>query len=445
MSLRRYSALSRNIDVKEDIQVKVLLITRNFPPMLGGSCVVYEELCRRISPDLEVLVAAFDPELEARWDRDQPYRIFRSPALAALPPARGPFSRIWRSTRAYLWKYPGTLIAASKAARKSRPELVCFGSQHWLAQFVRRVLHVPVIFYSHGEELTCPDTSRLAGTRSFYNALRKADGIIAVSRFTRARLLELGVSADRVELIPNGVDLSRFTPGEKDPAIMDRYGLREKRVLLTVGRLEERKGHATVLRALPRILQSCPDVIYVVVGTGTDDYLPDLGLDTLARKLGVADHVVFAGKVPPERLCGFYRTCEIFVMPNRTLPNGDTEGFGLVFLEAAACGKPVIGGRDGGVPDAVVDGETGILVNGASAEEFADATVRLLTDRDLAARLGSQGFRRAQEMSWEGAAGKFRSFCAKVIQGRTWSPGPPQPDGGTGTQTDRPAAPRNER
>ena len=272
-----------------------------------------------------------------------------------------------------------------------------------------------MIFYIHGEELTSPDTSRLAGPRGFFSALRKADGVIAVSRFTRSRLIEIGVGAGRIELIPNGVDLGRFTPGERDPEIVDRHGLRGKRVLLTVGRLEERKGHATVLRALPQILQSCPDAIYVVVGTG--DGLPDLGLDALARKLGISDHVVFAGQAPPERLCAFYRSCDVFVMPNRTLPNGDTEGFGLVFLEAAACGKPVIGGRDGGVPDAVVDGQTGILVNGASVDEFADAALRLLTDPDLAARLGSQGFRRAQEMSWDGAAGKFRSFCAKVIQG----------------------------
>ena len=426
------------------MQVKALLISRNFPPTLGGSCVVYQELCRRMSPDVEVLAAAFDPERESDWDGGQPYRIFRSRSLAPPPPARGPLSSILRSARVYLWKRPCAVIAAWRSARKSRPELVCIGSftQYWLAGFFRRVLGLPVIFYIHGEELTSPDTSRLAGPRGFFSALRKADGVIAVSRFTRSRLIEIGVGAGRIELIPNGVDLGRFTPGERDPEIVDRYGLRGKRVLLTVGRLEERKGHATVLRALPQILRSCPDAIYAVVGTG--DGLPDLGLDALARKLGISDHVVFAGQAPPERLCAFYRSCDLFVMPNRTLPNGDTEGFGLVFLEAAACGKPVIGGRDGGVPDAVVDGETGILVNGASAEEFADAAVRLLTDPDLAARLGSQGFRRAQEMSWDGAAGTFLSFCAKVIQGRALSPGPPQPDGGTGTQTDAPAAPRNE-
>lgn len=399
------------------IRAKALLISRNFPPMLGGSCTVYQELCSRVSPDVEVLAAAYERERETRWDEGQPYRIFRSRSLAPPPPAGGPLSRIVRSACVYLWKRPCAIVAAWRAAGKSRPELVCIGTftQYWLAGFVRRVLRLPVIFYIHGEELTSPDFSRLSGPRSLFAALRKADGVIAVSRFTRAKLLELGVRADRIALIPNGVDLHRFTPGEKDSEILERYGLRRKRVLLTVGRLEERKGHAIVLGALPRILRSCPDVIYVVVGTG--DGLPDLGLTSLAQELGVAEHVVLAGKAPQERLCAFYRTCDIFVMPNRTLPNGDTEGFGLVFLEAAACGKPVIGGRDGGVPDAVVDGETGILVNGASVDEFADAALRLLTDQEIAARLGSQGCRRAQEMSWQGAAGKFRSFCAKVIAG----------------------------
>jgi phosphatidylinositol alpha-1,6-mannosyltransferase len=115
------------------------------------------------------------------------------------------------------------------------------------------------------------------------------------------------------------------------------------RMLLTVDRLDRRKGHGTVLRALPHILKTCPDVVYVVVGFSGD--LSGSELKALARSLNVERHVVFAGSVAVEKLSAIYRSCDIFVMPNYTLATGDTEGFGLVFLEAAACGKPAIGRR----------------------------------------------------------------------------------------------------
>jgi phosphatidylinositol alpha-1,6-mannosyltransferase len=412
--------------------MKVLLISRYFFPEIGGSCVVYDALCRHLSPQVGVLAGFADRRSAEKWDTGQPYRIYRSRALAApgWSAGRNPFLQLLRSAEVYGWKRCGVLAATWKAVRRTSAELACIGSLglYWLAAPLQRMRQVPVVFYIHGEELTSPDTSRLLGTGNF-RALRKADGVVAVSRFTRAKLIDLGVEADRIALIPNGVDLERFTPGETDADLLDRYGLRGKRVLLTVGRLEERKGHATALRALPRILQACPDIVYVIVGSG--EGLPDLGLEAMARDLGVAQHVVFAGPAPPERLPGFYRSCDLFVMPNHALPNGDTEGFGLVFLEAAACGKPVVGGRDGGVPDAVVDGETGLLVDGASADEFAEAVVRVLSDPDLAARLGRNGIEHARTMTWEGAAKAFEEFCRAAIarRGSLNNPRPQRADG----------------
>jgi phosphatidylinositol alpha-1,6-mannosyltransferase len=396
--------------------MKVLLISRDFFPEIGGSCVVYDALCRHLSPWIDVLAGVADRRSAEKWDAGQPYRICRSRALPAPDWSAGsnPFLQLLRSAEVYGWRRCGALAATWRAMRRTNAELACIGSLglYWLAAPLQRMRQIPVIFYIHGEELTCPDTSRLMGTANF-RALRKADGVVAVSRFTRAKLIDLGVEADRIALIPNAVDLERFTPGETDADLLDRYGLRGKRVLLTVGRLEERKGHATALHALPRILQACPDVVYVIVGSG--EGLPDLGLEAMARNLGVAQHVVFAGPVPPERLLSFYRSCNLFVMPNQALPNGDTEGFGLVFLEAAACGKPVVGGRDGGVPDAVVNGETGFLVDGASADEFAEAVVRILSDPDLAARLGRNGIQHARMMTWQGAAKAFEEFCRAAI------------------------------
>jgi phosphatidyl-myo-inositol dimannoside synthase len=156
--------------------------------------------------------------------------------------------------------------------------------------------------------------------------------------------------------------------------------------VLTVGRLVERKGHDTMLRALPRVIRQVPNVVYLIVGSGPYESR----LRSLARELELEDNVVFCGHVPDDELVAYYHACDVFAMISRELP-GDTEGFGIVFMEAAACAKPTVGGRSGGVPDAIVDGETGFLVAPTAPEQVADAIVRIGRDRSLARRLGEMG------------------------------------------------------
>jgi phosphatidyl-myo-inositol dimannoside synthase len=127
-------------------------------------------------------------------------------------------------------------------------------------------------------------------------------------------------------------------------------------------------------------------------------------------------NVIFTGEAPEAELLDYYRTADVFVMPNRTINNGDTEGFGIVFLEAGACGKPVIGGRDGGVPDAVANGETGLLVDGNSVSEIANAAIRLLSNQELCATLGRAGLERARCCSWDRKAEEFHRLCLKTVQ-----------------------------
>jgi len=152
-----------------------------------------------------------------------------------------------------------------------------------------------------------------------------------------------------------------------------------------------RKGFDMVIRALPGLRQTIPDVTYLIVGAGP--YRDEL--ESLAVATGVRDHVVFAGMIPHKELPDVYALSDVFVMPSREqLEKSDVEGFGLVFLEASSCGKPVVGGRSGGVPEAVEDGATGLLVNPHETEEIAGTLARLLTDTDLAKRLGQEGRRR---------------------------------------------------
>jgi len=167
------------------------------------------------------------------------------------------------------------------------------------------------------------------------------------------------------------------------------------RLILTVGRLVERKGHDVVIRALPGIRRAVGPVRYLIAGAGPEE----ARLRTLAREVGCADDVVFAGHVDDRDLPLFYAACDVFVMPSRALEQRDgIEGFGIVFLEAGACGKPVVGGRSGGIADAVLDGITGVLVDPRSVDEVTGALTRLLQDRGEAARMGGEGRRRAEAL-----------------------------------------------
>lgn len=405
--------------------MRILLIASVFPPVTGGSANVYAAFARQLY-DRVLVLAPWRNYVDGRpipdWretDARQPFPVRRvellRPALKSPPPV--PFAgTLWRSVAGDLPLRLEVWRAANAAVRRFRPAVVCLGelqSLAWLGNMLRREHGIPILHFAHGEELTATAVSRFLEIEA-RQALTSAETVVAVSSFTRGVLLQRGVPAGRIHLITNGVDSARFVPGPKSREITERHGLAGKRVLLTVGRLEERKGQDMVVRALPAILEAVPDCFYVVAGQGT--YLESV--KRMTADLGLQDRVVFAGMVREQELVDYYRTADVVIMPNRTLANGDTEGFGLVFLEAGACGKPVIGGLDGGVPDAVEDGVTGLLVNGRSVVEVARAAARLLTDTQLSARLGEAGRRRAQNADWKHKARDFEMACRAACERR---------------------------
>ena len=202
------------------------------------------------------------------------------------------------------------------------------------------------------------------------DALRAADCLMAVSSFTRDRVVsEYGVNPALTSIVPNTFDMERFKPGPKPAHLLERYGLRpDQPIILTVSRLalsERYKGHWQVLIALQTIRKFIPDIQYVIVGTGDELH----HLSVAVHSMGLTQNVTFAGFVPNHELADHYRLCDVFVMPSTK------EGFGIVFLEAAACGKPVIGGRLDGTVDALDHGKLGILVDPHSPAEIADAVL----------------------------------------------------------------------
>ncbi|OBI75607.1 glycosyltransferase family 4 protein, partial [Mycobacterium asiaticum] len=215
------------------------------------------------------------------------------------------------------------------------------------------------------------------------------DVVTFVSRYTRSRFAPAFGPAAAMEYLPPGVDSDRFRP---DPAaraeLRERYGLGERPTVVCVSRLVPRKGQDMLIKALPTIRQRVDGAALVIVGGGP--YLDTLR--KLAREAGVADEVTFTGGVPGDELPAHHAMADVFAMPCRTRGAGlDVEGLGIVFLEASAAGVPVVAGRSGGAPEAVQHDKTGLVVDGNSVDQIADAVSGLLADRDRAAAMGAAG------------------------------------------------------
>ncbi|MCU0523500.1 MAG: glycosyltransferase family 4 protein [Elainella sp. Prado103] len=254
-----------------------------------------------------------------------------------------------------------------------------------IVQILCQPLGIPYTVMTHGKEVWQPLPP------AAQQALQQADQIWTVSRYTRDRSsLAHQLDPARIQLLPCAVDGAQFTPGGKSKILLDRYGLAGSQVLLTVARLwsgDIYKGVDVTLRALPQILLAFPDVKYLVIGRGDDQ--PRLA--QLAHDLGIADRVVFAGFVPTEELVEHYRLADAYVMPSQ-------EGFGIVYLEAMACGVPVIAGDADGSADPLQDGELGWQVPHRDPDATAQACLELLqasTQRDR-----GEPFDRRCDRSW---------------------------------------------
>ncbi len=256
-----------------------------------------------------------------------------------------------------------------RRAWRERPRLVVSTHLNFgpVAQIVRELTGVPYVLIAHGI-----DAWRLK-SRSRQKALQKADLVLAVSRYTRDCLVQrISLDPERVQILPNTFSPERFAIGTKSPRLLRRYGLTPQTpVILTVCRLagaERYKGYDQMIRALPQILCGVPNARYVLVGTGPDRSR----IERLVAGLGVQDAVVLAGFVPDEELSEHYNLCDLFAMPSKA------EGFGIVYLEALACGKPVLAGNKDGSRDALNDGELGLLVDPDDTAEIASEIIRVL-------------------------------------------------------------------
>lgn len=378
---------------------------------------VYDQLCRNAHDEIIALAPGRDYRTGAPWlqldklDADKPYQIYRIPFLRAPAFDTDAASRLKRFLRGLTTDLPvmaGVLARILKLIIRHRVKVVCIGELiygGWLVLPLRYLFGRHVLIYTHGEEISQDSPNLLARRRGFF--LRHAHRIIAVSLFCKGQIIsKYNIRPNKIVVVNNGVDLEAFNNLNPDRTIWPE-DLRNKKIILSVSRLVDRKGQDALIRCLPSVIERHPEIHCVIVGGGPLE--PEL--KALVLELGLQRHCTVVGPASQDRVVKYFKGCDIFALPCRTLPDGDTEGFGLVFLEAGACGKPVVAGVAGGTVEAVSDGETGFLVDGYQPHEVASALIKLLDDPELASALGHQGWVRAQKCSWDLVTARFLEAC----------------------------------
>lgn len=381
--------------------LKILVISTDYPPMKGGISVLSHATAlefHRAGHDVSVVASCEDWQAARQFDRQQPFRTVRFSGKLLWRELQI-FPACWREIRRFkpdviwsaLW-YP-CAVAASYCVKRNGPlqTVSTYGSEIFIAQSDWKV--------------------RLKARMGFWRrrVFDRCAQIFALSRYTREKIIELGAPPEKIDIVRGGVERGWF---DLAPAA------RNQNILLTVARLDEHKGHDRVIEALPTVAQRYPDLKYVLVGPGGENWPR---LQKIAQDLKVDHMVEYRGAVPFGELQKAYQEANVFIMASREMPNrlDLVEGFGLTFLEAATVELPSIAGNSGGVPDAVEHDVSGLLVDPDSPAALAEAILTLLDNPEYATRLGRQGRQRAwDEFRWETLAGLMLSAFEKRLEER---------------------------
>jgi glycosyltransferase involved in cell wall biosynthesis len=365
---------------------RTLVVTNDFPPRQGGIQTFVAALLARRPPESLVVLASRSPGWEAH-DAGLPYPVVRQPTSMLLP------------TRS-------AARAAVGLARAHGCDTAFFGAAAplgLLAPALRAAGVAHLVGATHGHET---GWVALPGSRQVMQRIASGlDVVTYISDYTRSRLAPALGGRTRLAQLSPGVDVERFTPDAGGAAVRERHGLGDAPVVVCVSRLVARKGQDVLVAGWPRVLARHPDARLLLVGGGP----LEASLRRAVADRGLEKSVVFAGPVEPAELPAHYAAGDVFAMPCRTRRAGlDVEGLGMVFLEAAACARPVVAGTSGGAPEAVQEGVTGHVVDPRSPAAVADTLAGLLDDPGRARSMGLAGRAWVEERwSWTRIAATF--------------------------------------
>jgi phosphatidyl-myo-inositol dimannoside synthase len=373
----------------------ILMITRFFPPDPGGTEIYSYGLAFGFSRNGHgvTVIAPETPGFES-FDQKQ---VFPTIRYSWAPPRVLRLLRMYRAAAGIL---KGETVDFILATGWSPSGIVAY--------ILAKRFRIPYLVVGLGTEISMHRIFRRLMVRIFNSAYL----VIAISNFTQDILIKYGINQERIRIVFPGIDENYFHPLNHIPPEIAK--LKKGKVLLTVTRLAYKKGVDRVLGALPAVLEEIKDLTYLIIGDGEDRER----LEKIVDNLGLKKTVHFIGSIPNEETVYYYNLCDLFIMVSRVEWGGkDFEGFGIVFSEASACAKPVIGGRSGGITDAVVDGRTGILVDPHDEDAIARAIIKLFKSPEIASKMGREGRRRTeQELNWPAIAEKVMDvFIQKSI------------------------------
>jgi len=373
-----------------------LFITNDFGPRAGGIETFVHGLIERLPKGSVIVYTSAQPnaaEFDAKWLEDFGVEVIRDHSKILLPT-------------------PSVIKSCQKIISNRKLSKVAFGAAAPLgvmARAMRRAGAQTIVALTHGHEVWWSKVPPF--TLAIRYMSRNLDAIAYLGNYTKGEISKALRKSDVSKLvqIAPGIDVEHFVPTDSSK-LRAELGLTNKSVIISVGRLVHRKGQDKLIASLPAIKAAVPNVHLVLVGVGPRQAY----LEKLAVKLRVADCVTFIGRINYAELPKYICVGDIFAMPSRSRFFGlEVEGLGIVYLEASACGLPVVGGSSGGAPDAVLVGETGVVVDGTKTLEIAEACIELLNNPELCALMGANG--RAwiiENWRWEIWAGKYAALLA---------------------------------
>jgi phosphatidyl-myo-inositol dimannoside synthase len=368
---------------------RTLVVTNDFPPRVGGVQQYVERLVAGLPADRVAVLAPVWPGWRDH-DEAQPYAIERWPEQ-------------------FVWPTRDLERRVVALAAEHRADVVLFGHGFplpWIAPGLA-ARGIPSVALTHGAEVWIARTPGLAAAQR--RGLRACRAVTSVSAHTGDLMrAALGEPPPLTVLYP-GVDAVRFAPTVDGRSVRERFGLRDRPLVVCVSRLVPRKGQDVLIEAMRSVRTRIPDAALLLVGDGPER-------DALARAAANEPSVILVGEATPGDLPAFYAAADVFAMPCRSRFAGlEVEGLGIVFLEAAACGKPVVAGRSGGANEAIVDEQTGLLVEGAEPKAVALAVAGLLQDTGLAERMGAAGRARVEaEFTWRRSSASLAAILAQA-------------------------------
>ncbi len=370
---------------------RLLMVTNDFPPRVGGVQQYEWNIIRHLPSDRLLVLAPQWPGWRAH-DDGQPFAIERWP-------------------EPFMWPTPSLARRVRAMVRTHRADVVLFGQGLPLSLLGPglAVEGVPYVVMTHGVEVWMARVPSLRGL--LRTALGSARAVTAVSRHTAEAVSRAVPTGVPLTLLPPAVDEHRFRPDADGGSVRDRLGLADRPMVLCVSRLVRRKGQDVLISGTDLLSKRVPGAVLVIAGDGPDRR--QLEAQAAAAPTG---SVVFAGPVPDEDLPAHYAACDVFAMPCRSRWGGlEIEGFGIVFLEAAAAAKPSVAGRSGGAEEAVVDEQTGVLVEGGEPKAVTLALSRLFLEPARALAMGVAGRERVErEFTWTRRAHQLAAVLARA-------------------------------